>query len=108
MKVFRNCAPQLALIPENEHYHLDISIDGCDVATYLARFYSYAFYAYLFGISGWWRSFARLPGDHLGAPIYVTDILLVLGLLVVGVSAVSSTDWRKYLLPVKLRTATLP
>jgi hypothetical protein len=108
VKVIRNCAPQLALICENEHYDLDISIDGCDVATYFARFYSYAFYAYLFGISGWWRNFARLPGDFLGAPIYVTDILLALGLLVVGALAVSSTDWRKYLLPLKLRTATLP
>ncbi len=75
--------------------------------TYFAKLYSCLFYVYLFGISGWWRNFARLPGDLLGAPIYVTDILLVLGLLVVGALAVSSTDWQKYLVPVKLRTATL-
>lgn len=77
-------------------------------ASHCAKLYSYLFYAYLFGISGWWRNFARLPGDLLGAPIYVTDILLVVGLLVVGALAVSSTDWLKFLLPVKLRTATLP
>jgi len=76
-------------------------------ASYCAKLYSYLFYAYLFGISGWWRNFARLPGDLLGAPIYVTDILLVLGLLVVGALAVNSTDWQKYLVPVKLRTAIL-
>ena len=49
-----------------------------------ARYYSYVLYVYLFGISGWWRQFARLPGDLLGAPVYVTDIVLILGLLVVA------------------------
>jgi hypothetical protein len=72
------------------------------------RLYKYLFYLYLFGISGWWRQFARLPGDLLGAPIYITEIVLVLGLLVVARIAYSSSDWQEFLIPSQLRKSALP
>lgn len=45
------------------------------------RIYALLVYCYLFGVAGWWRSFARLPGDLIGAPIYITDLMLLVGIL---------------------------
>lgn len=65
----------------------------------IAKFYSYFFYAYLFGLAGWWRQFARLPGDLIGMPLYITEIVLISGLLLVLYQAFSSPDWRRFLFP---------
>lgn len=65
----------------------------------LAKSYSYFFLAYIFGISGWWRAFARLPGDLINMPIYMSEILLVSGLMVVFHLALASPDWKRFLLP---------
>lgn len=42
-------------------------------------------YFYLFGIAAWWRDFAKLPGSYFDIPLYITDIVLFLMLLIVGI-----------------------
>jgi hypothetical protein len=66
------------------NFHRELSDFKYSPAKYLIALIAPLLYLYLFGISAWWRYFAHLPGSIIELPIYISEIVLFLLLLSVG------------------------